>query len=111
VAEKDAAGLIASYIRPMLEQELIRLQANCNRRKLDRDEMHKLLELARACVALRYVDIRVAEGEAKKGDGADLAGLTIDELLAKAQQLLKAQGLDASDLRKLNGLRAGGTHQ
>lgn len=108
----DAAGLLTAYVLPMLEQELVRLQSKCDRRALDPREMHKLVELTRAAVAMRYVDIRVAEGERKaKGGAENLEGLTIEELLAKAQKLLAGQGLDTSDLRKLSAWRQGGGQQ
>lgn len=104
----DAAGLLSAYVLPMLEQELVRLQSDCDRRKLRRDEMAKLVDLTRATVALRYVDIRVAEGERKAGKGAEnLEGMTIEQLLAKAKELLAQQGLDVGDLRKLSAFRAG----
>lgn len=103
--ETSAESLLAAYVLPMLEQELVRLQSKCDRRSLNREEMAKLVDLTRATVALRYVDIRVAEGQAKAGTGNDLEHLPPEELLARAKALLAKQGLDVSDLRKLSAYR------
>jgi hypothetical protein len=103
---RDAAAILRDRVLPMLDEQLERLQKKSQRRGLEGEDSRSLLDYTRACVAIRYVDIRAIEAENKAGKEADdLSGLTQEQLLAKAEELTR-KAFPGYNGKNLQSLRA-----
>lgn len=93
----NPASLFETFVLPILERELEAINKLSVHKRLGQEDATLLVKYTRACVAIRDSDTR-AKASSKSGE---LDGMSTDELLKLASELLAGQGYDVSQIRQV----------